>query len=148
MVRGDLDFHFTENIICCKWFNYKPALLLATNIEKIDGTSNVMRETKSSATKTPVPCPNVIKMYNANIGGVDVIDQKTASYRQDRKSKFRFYLKMFFDLINIAIVNIHIVYMKLGNSNPFLDFKIVVAKSLIGRYSSQQRFFPLNRTSK
>ena len=136
MVRGDLDFHFTKNIICCKWFDHKPALLVATNIEKIDGTSNVMRQIESSATKAPVPCPNVIKMYNGNTGGVDVIDQKTASYRLDHKSKFRFYLRMFFDIINISIVNIHIVYMKLGNSIPLLGFKTVVAKSLIGRYSS------------
>ena len=48
-------------------------------------------------------------MYNASMGGVDVIDQKTAAYQLNRKSKFRFYLRMFFDLIDIAIVNSHIV---------------------------------------
>ena len=39
-----------------------------------------MRPTKGSATKTPVSCPNIIKMYNVSIGGVDVIDEKTAAY--------------------------------------------------------------------
>ena len=61
----------------------------------------------------------------------------------DRKSKCRFYFRMFFDLIDIAIVNSHILYTKLGYSIFLLDFKIVVAKSLIGR----QRSFPLSRTS-
>ena len=84
--------------------------LLARNIEGMDGTSNVMRRTKGSATKTPVSCPNIIKMYNASMGDVDVIDQKAAAYRLDRKNKLIFYLRMFFDLIDIAIVNSHIVY--------------------------------------
>ena len=76
----------------------------------MDGTSNVMRRTKGSATKTPVSCPNIIKMYKASMGDVDVIDQKAAAYRLDRKNKLIFYLRMFFDLIDIAIVNSHIVY--------------------------------------
>ena len=76
----------------------------------MDGTSNVMRRTKGSATKTPVSCPNIIKMYNASMGDVDVIDQKAAAYRLDRKNKLIFYLRMFFDLIDITIVNSHIVY--------------------------------------
>ena len=148
MARGDSDFQFSKNVICCKWFDNKLVLLLATNIEGMDGTSNVMRRSKGSATKTPVLCPNIIKMYNSSMSGVDVIGQKTAAYQLDRKSKFTFYLRMFFDLIDIAIVNSHIVYTKLGNSISLLDFKIVVAKSLIGRYSNRQRSFPLSRTSK
>ena len=138
MVRGDSDFQFSKNEICCEWFDNKPVLLLATNIEGIDGTSNVMRQIKGSATKKPMSCPNIIKMYNSNMGGVGVIDQKTAAYHLDCKSKFRFYLRMFFDLTDIAIVNSHIMYAKLGNSISLLDFKVVVAKSLIGRYFNRQ----------
>ena len=41
-----------------------------------------------------------------------------------------------------------VAYTKLSNSNSLLDFKIVVSKSLIGRFSNQQRSFPLSRTSK
>ena len=54
-------------------------------------------------------------MYNSSMDGVDVIDQKTAACRRDCKSKFRFYLSMFFHLIDIAIKNSHLVYTKLGN---------------------------------
>ena len=72
-------------------------------------------QTKGSPTKTPVLCPNIMKMYNASMGGINVINQKTAAYRLDHKSKFRLYLRMIFDLIDIAIVNSHIEYTKLGN---------------------------------
>ena len=80
MVRGCLDFQLSKNFICCKLFDNKPVLLLATDIEGMDETSNVMRQTKGFPTKTPVSCPNIIKMYNASMGGVDVVDQKMAIY--------------------------------------------------------------------
>ena len=107
----------------------------------MNGTSNVMRRTKGPATKTPVSCPNIIKIYNESTGGVDVIHQKTAAYQLDRKSRFRFYLRIFSSLIGITIVNSRIVYTKVGNSISLLDFKIVVVKSLLGRYINQQRSF-------
>ena len=54
---------------------------------------------------------------------------------------------MFFNLINIAILNNHIVYKKFGNSVSFLDFKNVVTELLIGRYTNWQLSFPLSRIS-
>ena len=48
--------------------------------------------------------------------------KKKVAYQLNHKSKFRFYLRMFFNLIDIAIVNSRIVYMKLGNSISLLDF--------------------------
>ena len=152
MLGGDSDFQFSKNVICYKQFDNKLVLLLATNIEGMDGTSNVMRRTKVSATKTPVSCPNIIKIYNESTGGVDVIHQKTAAYQLDRKSRFRFYLRIFSSLIGITIVNSRIVYTKVGNSISLLDFKIVVVKSLLGSYINQQRpfcfFFEQNKQPK
>ena len=43
---------------------------------------------------------------------------------------------MFFDLMYVTHVNSHIVYMKLGDDISLLNFKIVVAKTLIGKYSN------------
>ena len=47
MVKEVLDFQFSKNVLFCKWFDNKPVLLLATNIEGMGGTSNVMRRTLS-----------------------------------------------------------------------------------------------------
>ena len=38
---------------------------------------------------------------------------------------------LFFDLIDVALVNSHIVYTKLGNDISLLNFKIVEAKALL-----------------
>ena len=63
--------------------------------------------------------------------GVDIMDRKTAAYRIDRKSKYRFYLSMFVDFMDVTRVNSHIAYMKLVDDISLLNFKIVVAKALI-----------------
>ena len=73
-----------------------------------------MRRTKGSATKTLVACPNIITIYNNDMDDVDKMDQKTAAYRLNRKSKHHFYLRMFFDLIYVARINSHFVYISLG----------------------------------
>ena len=75
------------------------------------------------------------------MGGVDLLDQKTAVYRLDRKSSGgRYYLRLFFDLMDMCMVNSHIVYKECYPTGmALLDFKVLVAKSLIGSYNSRQR---------
>ena len=72
---------------------------------------------------------------------------KNRCVRLDRKSKYRFYLRMFFDFINFPLENRIIVYTKLGNGISLLNFKTVVVKALIGRYSNRKRSFPTSRPS-
>ena len=79
------------------------------------------------------------------MNGVDIMNKKTAAYRLDCKSKYRFYLSMFLDLMDVTQVNSHIFYMKLGNNILLLNFKIVVAKAWIGRYSNCNRSFSTAR---
>ena len=46
------------------------------------------------------------------MGGVDLSDQMKVTDEVDRRSKFRFYLCAFFDLLDIALVNSKIVCNK------------------------------------
>ena len=51
--------------------------------------------------------------------GIDIMDLKTAACRLGRKSKYRFYLRMFFDLIDVTHV-----YMKLGDTYLYRNSKL------------------------
>ena len=107
-------------------------------MEGCNQISSVSRRIKGRSAKIPVPCPSVVKEYNNGMGGVDLLDQRMADYKLDRKSSHgRYYLRLFFDLMDIAVVNFHVVYKALyPKSMELLDFKIVILKSLIGAYNS------------
>ena len=55
---------------------------------------------------------------------------------------------MLFDLMDMTYVKTHIVYLKLGDDISLQNFKIVVAKALIGRYSNCNRLFSTTRLGK
>ena len=54
------------------------------------------------------------------MGGVDLCDQMKVTYEVDCWSKFRFYLRMFFDFFGIANVNSKILFHKI-DSTPALS---------------------------
>ena len=130
--RGDCEFLFSGNVMASRWMNNRSVLLLSSALEGINGILSVQRREKGSKTKSLVPCPKVVKLYNSGMVGVDVIDQRSAAYRLDWKSAVRFYLLIFFNLMVIACVNGYLIYnMKHLNKLSFLGYKIVVAKNLI-----------------
>ena len=100
-------------------------------------------------TKSSVPYPKVVKLYNSGMGGVALMDQRTAPYRLDQKSSVRFYFHIFFDLMDITCVNSYLIYrMKHPNKLSLLDYKIVVAKNLIQNRQDRKRAVPMSRPSK
>ena len=79
------------------------------------------------------------KCYNKGMGGLDLIDERTAVYHLDRKSSIRFCLRIFFDLIDVGCVNSYIAYSILHPVDlTLLNFKIAVATHMIGSYISRK----------
>ena len=114
----------------------RSVLLVSTALEGMDDIASVQRRGKGS-------CPTVVKLYNNGVGRVDLLDQRTAAYQLDRKSSVRFYLRIFFDLLDIACVTSFFVYnMKHPKQLTLLNYKIVVAKNLIRRHQRRQRAVP------
>ena len=56
--------------------------------------NNVLRKIWQNSKDVPVSYPNIVKFYNDIMDGVDIMDKKTAAWRLDGKSKYRFYLIM------------------------------------------------------
>ena len=72
------------------------------------------------------------------------------NYEVDRRSKFRFYLRVFFDFLNITVVNSKIVYNKIESAPSLssLDFRCSIAQTMMRKFSSRKRAVPLSRPSK
>ena len=124
----------------------RSVLLLSSVLEGINDILSVQRKEKGSKTKSSVPCPTVVKLYNSDMGGVDLLDQRTAVYCL---SSVRFYLRIFFDLMDIASVNSYLIYnVKHPNQSSLLDYKFVVAKNVIQYHQGRKRAVPMSRPSK
>ena len=127
--RGDCEFLFSGNTMACKWMDNRSVLLLSSALEGMNDILSVQRREKGSKTKSSVPCPKAVKLYNSGMVGVDLVDLRTAAYLLDRKSSVRFYLRIFFDLMDIACVNTYLIYnMKHPNKLSLLEYKIVYKK--------------------
>lgn len=94
--------------------------------------------------------PYSVELYNKHMGGVDLVDSLIARYRNDVRNK-RGYLRIFFHLLNAAVVNAWIVWRwDKGVEHPMdqLEFRSRVAKALIFRgeaaQSSKRRGRPSN----
>ena len=129
--------------MACKWIDNRSVLFYHLSLKEW------MTYCQSRGEKR-VARPNLgfAWICNSVMGGVDLMDQCTAAYRLDRKSSVRFYLCIFFDLMDIACVNSYFIYnMKHPNKLFLLDYKIVAAKNLIQYLQGRKRAVPMSRPS-
>ena len=84
------------------------------------------------------------------MGGVDLSDQMKVTYEVDCRSKFRFYLRVFVNFLDIAIINSKIVYNKIESAQSLFspDFRYSIAQTMIRTFSSRKRAVPLSRPLK
>ena len=84
------------------------------------------------------------------MGGDDLSDQMKVSYQVDRRRKFRFYLIIFFDFLDISLVNSKIIYGKMDCTVGMsaMGFRFSLARSMIGNFSNRKRAAPMHRPSK
>ena len=69
--------------MACKWMDSRSVLLLSSALERMNHMLSVQRREKGLKTKSLIPCSKVVKLYNSDMGGVDLMDQGTAVYRLD-----------------------------------------------------------------
>ena len=105
MKRGDIDFQYANNVVSVKWFDSCGVTMVGTCLEECNKVSTVTRRVKGQSVKIPVPCPEIIEDYKSGMGGVDLLDQKTAAYKLDRKSSGGcYYLRLFFDIFSYFLI--------------------------------------------
>ena len=149
MKRGDCKFLFSGNTMAWKEMYNWSVLLSSSALEWINGMLWVQRREKVWKTKSSVPCPKVVKLYKSGMGEVDLMDQHAVTYRLYRKPSVRLYLRIFFDMMDIACVNSYFINnMKNPNKLSLLDYKIAIEKNLFQYHQGWKRAAPISRPSK
>ena len=81
---------------CLVWKDKKPIAFINT-ISDPESFTTVARK-QSNGNRIDVTCPLSVKLYNANMGGIDLADQKRKLYSCTRKSK-KWYMRLFWYII-------------------------------------------------
>ena len=84
------------------------------------------------------------------MGGVHLSEQMKISSEVDQRNKFRSYQRVFFDFLDICVVNSKIVYDKIQSSLAMssINFLFTLACSVIGNFCKRKRAVPTSRPSK
>lgn len=131
--RGSFDYstECDENIIAVKWCDNKSVNLVSSYVG-IEPLGTVKRWSQSDKKYIEVNRPHIVKVYNTNMGGVDLNDMLVALYRTKIGVK-RFYLKIIFHLMDICIVNAWLLYRRDCSAQNIKNFKkLIVFRSEIG----------------
>ena len=149
MKRSKHDWFSSNHLSAIKWMDNKSVILLSNYFNPKE-TQQIEQRVKGSKDKVKVSCQSIIQEYNQFMGGVDLSDQMKVTYELDRRSKFRFHLRVFFDFLDIAVVNSKIVYNKIESAPSLssLDFRYSIAQTMIRKFSSKKRAALLSRPSK
>ena len=146
MKHSEHDWFSSNHLSAKKWMDNKSVMLLS-NYSNPKETQLIESRVKGSKEKVKVTCPSVIQEYNQFMGGIDLSDQMKVTYEVGRRSKFCFYLRVFFNFLDIAVVNSKIVYNKIESAPSLssLDFRYSIAQTMIQKFSSRKRAVSLSR---
>ena len=113
--RGE---HIAKQVIdnkvhCFIWRDRKPVAFVDTICNATD-TSVVTRKL-SDGSHADFSCPSSVRLYNQNM---DLTDQMRRAYTCTRKSKSRWYMRMFWFFFDLAILNSYILESVSPNHVP------------------------------
>ncbi len=93
-----------------------------------------MKRPKGGRDKVPIPCPTAIRDYNQFMGGVDLTDQQLSYYSLTQRRTIKWWKKVFWRLIDIAIINSWLVF-RVNNPESKIqsqrDFRLELVRQLV-----------------
>ncbi|CAH2002110.1 unnamed protein product [Acanthoscelides obtectus] len=116
-----------KKVMIIKWKDKKDITMISTLHD------NRMVEIEKRDKK--IQKPAVVLSYNKDMGGVDLSDNFLHFYSLDLTHLKKYYKKMFFHLLNIAILNSYILYKQSGGQKTRLNFVMELGEKLIQKYS-------------
>ncbi|GBM86783.1 PiggyBac transposable element-derived protein 3 [Araneus ventricosus] len=139
--RGDFDCRITDQgLSYFKWKDNRCVFFLSN----YHGTEvcKIQRKQKDGSIMD-IPAPTIVRDYNRHMGGVDKSDMLKSLYDRDRKAK-KWWHRLFFGIIEIAMVNSYICYSDIQDKIPLLEYKRRVTQGLItmSKVSSKKRGRP------
>ena len=109
--RGDSNFLLSKDGLLALGWNDSHLVMLLNNYMDPSKLTSVVQRQKRNSKKLKLSCPAIIKKYDSHKNGVDIHDQLKTTYDNDWKSKFRYYLRAFFNLM-IQLLSMSALFTK------------------------------------
>ena len=124
-----------SGLAAVKWLDQKGVHLLS-NFAGSQPQSTASQYNKKTKTYGTIVCPKIVKADNRFMGGIDSFDLYIALSRTKTKSNSKFYRRIFFQLMDMSVVNSWLPYRRdsrdLGvpskEFSDFWDFKTEIAE--------------------
>ena len=95
---------------------------MASNQYGMEPLTTVGRYSRAEHRRVDVPCPSLIKKYNAGMGGVDLLDSSVALYRVNWRKR-KWYWPIYNWSLSIMAVNAWRLRERYtGTKEPYLKF--------------------------
>ncbi|GFO40867.1 PiggyBac transposable element-derived protein 4 [Plakobranchus ocellatus] len=108
--RGDYDYKVSDDgLLLFNWIDNEPETV-ASNYHGTAPTS--VKRTQKDGIREQVTCFEAVRDFNMHMGAMDMADMLCGSYGLSRK-RTKWWHRLFFGLINRALVNANIVYRQI-----------------------------------
>lgn len=122
--KGETVFMRRGNLLIQKWYDKREVLMIST---RHNGDYQTV-ESRFGRSKLK---PEIVAEYNQCMGGVDRVDQMTSYYSTPRKT-IRWYMKLFFHLLDISVWNANYLYNMSNNKKmTYLEFRDEIIQTWI-----------------
>ncbi|XP_064643589.1 piggyBac transposable element-derived protein 4-like [Lineus longissimus] len=132
--KGEIKAAYSEKLMLLKWRDKKDVHMLSTIHD-----ARTRQVARADPNKPPVMKPQVCCDYNDTMGDVDLSDAFFSAYPSSRKRLKKYYIKQFRHILDMAVLNAHILFKKMGGTSPRLSFILSLVDRLVGKYKVQQR---------
>lgn len=137
--RGSVDQLIRNDgqIALVKWFDNKP-IIIASSVLSKEPTDICKRWCKKDKCFKDVSRPNIVKEYNTNMGGVDLLDRIISFYKISAKTR-KWTIRTIFHFVDFSLAAGWIEYRRAArylhtdnkNTLDYLEFRERVAETLI-----------------
>ncbi len=131
--RGFSEVISTDGVNVVQWLDNK-GVLIASNTLAVDPHVTCKRFSKLEKKNVTLPQPTAIKMYNRNMGGVDLMDQSINNYRCRIRIR-KWYFKIFTWMMDLACANAWQLFRNkdCNHNASYLQFRRKVVLSLLSQ---------------
>lgn len=145
--RGKYEYRLDKNtgIVVCRWHDNN-IVSIASNFVPVMPCFSVKRFSQAEKKHIQVPQPNIVRIYNNFMGGVDRSDQNISLYRVSIRGK-KWYFPLFAHCVDMAIQNAWQIHKTQDGKLDQLEFRRSIATNILETFKKETKRGPSKRNS-